>query len=246
MQRLLLATTAAVALAAPAMAADMPVKARPAPVEVVYNWTGFYIGGQVGVQWTRDEFSDPDRLGGPVGPNAFDFPGLIAGAHAGFNYQTGNFVLGIEGDIEWADASGSGTGTLAGGAPFVTGTAKLKSQASIRGRLGFAMNRTLAYVTGGAAFGRFDLGYIFPIGSVLLDPLNTTRTGWTVGAGLEHAFVGNWSGRIEYRFTDFGSVDGSIVNCCAPPPSAQHHELQAHAFRAGLTYRFGAPVVARY
>lgn len=223
-----------------ASAADMAVKARPmvAPL-VAYNWSGFYVGGEIGYQWNRDKFGDPGRIGGPVGPNTFTWNAFTGGLLAGYNYQMNALVLGVEGDLEWAGRrTGSGTGTLAGNVPFVTGHAALRWQASIRGRLGYAMDTNLFYVTGGVAFGHFDLGFDFPIGAAPTDNFSKTLTGWTVGAGIEHAFTQNWIGRLEYRYTDFGSADGSIIICCAPPPDSQHHELTANTVRAAVSYKF--------
>jgi len=235
-QYALLAAVAAIGFASIASAADMPIKA-PMMAPAVFNWTGFYVGAQVGYQWNRDEFGDPNRIGGPVGPNTFSADGLIGGLHAGYNYQINSAVIGVEGDYEWSGGSGEGVGTLAG-APFVTGHAALKWQGSIRARLGYAADTTLFYLTGGAAFGRFDLGYAFPVGAPVVDSFSKTMTGWTVGGGVEHAFSPNWTARIEYRYTDFGSADSSIVNCCAGPPSGQHHELTANAIRAAVSYKF--------
>ena len=233
-------------LSAPVFAADMPVKApayvAPAPL---FNWTGLYAGGQIGYQWNRDTFGDPNRIGSPVGPNSFNDNGLIGGIHGGYNYQFNAFVVGIEGDYEWASGSGQGTGTLAG-LPFVTGHAALRWQGSLRGRLGYAIDRTLFYVTGGGAWGHYNLGYTFPLGAPVIDPLSKTLSGWTIGGGIEYAFAPNWTTRVEYRYTDYGSATGSIVNCCAGPPSSQHHELKANAVRVGLTYKFGGDPWVKY
>jgi outer membrane immunogenic protein len=63
-------------------------------------------------------------------------------------------------------------------------------------------------------------------------------TGFTVGGGIEHAIDRHWTARIEYRFTDFGDANGSIVHCCAPPPNHQHHELDANSVRGAVSYKF--------
>ena len=208
---------------------DGPCCERP------FSWTGFYVGGQIGYQWTQDDFSDPVRVPPVVG--SIDLDGFIGGVHAGYNAQFGAVVVGIEGDIEWSNASASGTGFIPTG-PFVTGHADLNRQASLRGRLGFASGRTLFYATAGVAWGNFDFGYTFPIVGGVTDSFSDTLTGWTVGGGVEHAFAGNWTARIEYRFTDFGNATGSIANCCAPAPNHQRHDLDAHAVRAAISYKF--------
>ena len=235
MKKLLVAGIAAAAFCgAPALAADLPVKA-PAykAVAPMFNWTGFYVGAQAGYQWHHVGFGDPI----PIIPNlgTYNANGFIGGVHAGYNYQVGNVVAGIEGDIEWADASGRGIGT---GTDTVIGTGELKWQGSARGRLGLVFDRTLLYVTAGAAWGRFNFGFGFPVIAPVFDNFSTTLTGWTGGGGIEHAFAKNWRARIEYRYTDYGTAKGSIVNCCAGPPNHQAHDVIAHAVRGGISYAF--------
>jgi outer membrane immunogenic protein len=237
----LLAIAAGLGAMSAALAADMPVKGSvyKAPAAVVAeSWTGLYVGAQAGYQWNRDRFQDP-AFGPPVISGTVRADGFVGGVHAGGNYQTGPVVLGVEGDIEWANASGDALGTDGTALPTnVIGHAKLKWQASVRGRIGYAFDRTLAYATGGVAFGRFDFGYTFPVVGGITDSFSKTLTGWTAGGGIEHAFMTRWSARLEYRYTDFGKASGTIINCCAAPPNAQDHDLTAHAVRAGLSYRF--------
>src|SRR5262245_4141112 len=140
-------TTAAIlaftAAAQTAFAADLrrpppeyPVKA---PVVRIFDWTGFYVGVNGGYGWgtSRYEF--------PAATNRFDVSGGIAGGTVGYNYQVGQTVLGIEGDFDWQDVNGS--------APCVAGVCQTKSNwlATVRGRLGYAADRFMPYVTGGAA-----------------------------------------------------------------------------------------------
>ena len=119
-------------------------------------------------------------------------------------------------------------------------------QGSICGRLGVAFDRALLYATGGAEFAGFDTTYT---GIGTFDQGSHTRTGWTVGGGIEYAVTGNWSIRAEYRYVDFGRFTdatpftfgfGSFVN----------HHLTENAVRAGFSYKFdsfgGAPVAAQY
>jgi outer membrane immunogenic protein len=146
-------------------------------------------------------------------------------------------VVGIEGDLEGVSASGSGTGFIAG-VPIVTGHADFDWQASLRGRVGVASGRTLFYATAGAAWAGVNFGYTFPIVGGVTDSFSKTMTGFTVGGGIEHAIDRHWTARIEYRFTDFGDANGSIINCCAPPPNHQHHELDANAIRGAVSYKF--------
>jgi outer membrane immunogenic protein len=226
-----------VCLAAPVMAADMPVKApRPAPVVVAYNWTGCYIGvhGGGGRQRAAASFSftgaDPFADDGRTDGN-----GALVGGHVGCNFQTGQWVLGIEGDGEWTTFKGqnnSENGDLM--------ELRQRAMGSVRGRLGVAFDRWLVYGTGGFA--------ISGARSSVLDPgeqenISRTITGWTAGGGLEYGFTPNFSGRVEGRYTGFGTEDfRHPINCY----TERYSNVNIWTVRAGLTYRFGGPVVARY
>lgn len=199
-----------------ASAADMAVKARPLPVPV-YSWTGCYVGlsaGAKGVQASDTVFIPA------VGPFAASSAPLgtldditwIAGGQVGCNFQSGNWVFGIEGDAHaqrWSTSS-----ILAGAvlpALFVAGDAfELRSdwQASARARVGYAMDRTLFYVTGGAAFTEVRaytnwLPFGILPGTIIAD--TRTLTGWTIGAGVEHAVTNNFTLGIEGRYSDYGT-----------------------------------------
>lgn len=197
------------------------------------NWTGYYIGGQVGYQWSRDKFDDP-AFGAPPLRGEIDFDGFVGGIHVGVNKQTGSLVMGIEADVEYADGSGSGTG-FTGGVPFVTGHADISWQGSVRLRAGRVFGNTLVYATGGLAFADHKFGYTF--GGVT-DQFSETMIGWTVGTGAEMMLPGRWTMRGEYRYTDYGKASGSIINCCAPPPNSQDHDVTSHTLRVGISKLF--------
>ena len=198
-----------------ASAADMAVKARPLPPPV-YSWTGCYIGlsaGGKGVR-TRDTVNIPAAP--PIAASSIFLGELedvtwIAGGQAGCNYQSGNWVFGIEGDAhaqKWVTSS-----ILAGALPpvFAAGDIfELRSdwQASARARVGYAMDRTLFYVTGGAAFTQVraysNWVPVGPLpGTIAYD--SRTLTGWTIGAGVEHAVTNNFTLGIEGRYSDYGT-----------------------------------------
>ncbi len=133
----------------------------------------------------------------------FDLRGFVAGLHAGRNWQRGSMVYGVEGDIDYAGIKGGADFAYDGG---VSGHLSLRSdlQASLRLRLGYAVDRTLFYGTGGIALGQAKLEA--SSGGVSVSDSNT-HIGWTLGAGVERAFSPKWIGRIEARYTDFGSKD---------------------------------------
>lgn len=197
----------------------------------LFSWTGFYVGGQTGAQWSQHDFADPVyQISGNSSSSGF-----IGGGHVGFNWQYGRIVTGLEADFEWTDASGSGLAYWAGrGAALGEyGTFDTKWQASLRARLGVVTNSTLFYVTGGAAWSRNEFTYF---GNT--DNITRTVPGWTIGGGIEHMLAYNWIAKFEYRYSDFEQTRGSIINCCAGPPNFQVHSLETHAIRSGFSYKF--------
>lgn len=196
-----LVSTSLILIGGSALAADMPAPVQPAaPIPYVppFSWTGFYIGGELG--WIR---TDPEYttgavlLGTPfVVSAATGKDGLSYGVLAGYNYQMGNVVLGIEGDFQgWTVGKVRYTS--------ITGdflTAHSKWGGTVRGRLGYAADRFLLYVSGGAAFLSNETSIPFTGISVGGDD---TRVGWTVGAGLDYAFTNNWFTGLEYRYSQY-------------------------------------------
>jgi outer membrane immunogenic protein len=243
-----LAATAAVAMCSSANAADLgakPVYKAP-PVAVMYNWSGFYVGGHVGGGW---EQADATLMVQPVAafPPGTVFKtrssGVLAGGQMGVNWQTANWVFGLEGDFSWTNADGSNTNA----SPLIpglslTGTVNYSWFATATGRVGYAWNNWLGYVKGGAAFTDIDLGGRVTVGGVLANTVNAlsdTRTGWTVGVGIENGFAGNWSWKLEYNYMDFGTQS---YNLTATPPAGittVNHDLTVQAVKFGVNYRFG-------
>ena len=207
-----------------AMAADLPSrKVAPAPYAVqapIFTWTGLYAGLQAGYAWDRVSV---DNTFAAV-PLNISRDGFVGGAHVGYLYQTGPAVFGLEGDVEGTTIKNSGL------------------RASLRGRLGFAMDRTLFYVTGGGALANQNYTMFSPFTGFNTNT-SATKLGWTVGAGVEYAFAPNWSARVEYRYSDFGKV---AVNDFVAPANVSRRE---NAVRVGVSYHFGGyagPVVAKY
>jgi outer membrane immunogenic protein len=246
MRRLLLSATALAAVAGSALAADLPYR-QPPPAYVpppLFSWTGFYLGGQIGYAWGRDSLSVTNPVLGTFITSSYGPDGVIGGAHVGYNLQLNTLVAGVEGDVEGTDYS---TSAAIGGVTFGT---KIPVQGSVRLRLGLALDRALLYVTGGAAFAGFDNTYQTIFG---FDTISKTRTGWTVGGGIEYAVTDNWTIRAEYRYADYGKFSDYPVNSfpfpLLPGTFVQNAETQ-HSVRAGFSYKFGglsaAPVVATY
>jgi len=188
----------------------MPTKA-PVYVEPGYNWTGFYAGINGGYGFGRSDFSSPFASG------SFDTSGGLVGGTLGYNYQMGQAVFGIEGDI---DASWIKGDTACGG---LSCEVKNNWLGTVRGRLGYAAGRFMPYVTGGGAFGDIKTS-VSGIGSA-----TETKAGWTVGGGVEAALSGPWSAKLEYLYVDLGR-GGTIAGADA--------KFQTNIVRAGLNYRF--------
>ena len=182
--RWLLSTTALSFLPIAAVAADLPRRgAAPAPPTIVYDWTGFYTGVQIGGQQLRAK----DEILSLVKSSAF------GGIHAGYNKQMGSLVIGVEGDIEYVASAKAISQVGENGTDWQSGL----FQGSARGRFGFAFDNAFLYATGGLAI-------ISPIKSS-----SQALAGWTLGGGLEYALSKEWSARAEYRYTDFGKLNNA-------------------------------------
>ncbi len=215
-----------------AFAADAVVY-EPAPVEVqFFSWTGGYVGLHAGYAWGRenDDLSEfiitvTDNIA-----DRFDVDGFIGGAHAGYNWQSGNFVYGVEGDIDYAD--------ITGGDDFdyfrqQNGHLGFESdwQGSLRLRAGYAMDTWLLYATGGVSFGHAEVTASDAMVSFSDD---NTHVGWNIGAGVEKAFTPNWVGRLEVRYTDFGK-EGYDLGDFGDDVDVDWNQT---AVTAGISYKF--------
>jgi outer membrane immunogenic protein len=154
----LIATSAGFAAAAAmpgAQAADMPVKA-PRYIEQPPSWAGWYIGGNVGGIWQQNSastscnFSCYENVGLARDPNTFSKSGFIGGGQIGYNWQHGNFVFGIEGDISGVSNKNTGERQKATGYQY---SSRISWLSTVRGRFGLAVGDTMAYMTAGVAFG---------------------------------------------------------------------------------------------
>jgi outer membrane immunogenic protein len=257
MKKLLLAGVAAAGLtmAGAASAADLPVRTMAPPPMIaavpVFTWTGFYVGAQVGYGWADngDDFVPEAFVVGPANTlvpftGAFsrgDSDGFLAGVHAGYNFQFGQFVVGLEGDVEGVFADDDDDDPFRGvvlldrnGQPIVYrfGAHGLDWAGSIRARAGFAFDRMLIYATGGWAFGGVSGGFGNRF-DFFDDNGDDTIDGWTLGAGVEWAITNNLTTRLEYRFTSFDR-DHDVFNNV----NIGDDSFDFHTIRAGLSFKF--------
>jgi outer membrane immunogenic protein len=244
-------------VAAPAMAADLPSR-KEAPVYVapapVFSWTGFYVGAEFGGQFGQNAGSLVNNYTGNtyLTTGSYSTSGVVGGGLVGYNYQINQFVLGVEGDLTGSSNQGRHTNAL--------GTASVETQygfgGGIRGRLGYAIDRTLIYATGGWAFENvkqtYNTDYNFATGGVLANwannNQNNSRSGYTVGGGVEYAFNYNWSARLEYRYSDYGRYVSLYNNALWNAPLSVQQHPSDNIIEGALIYHFNAPapVVAKY
>jgi outer membrane immunogenic protein len=210
MKKILLSSVALLGLATGAMAADLPSRRAPAPIIAavpVFTWTGFYVGVNAGYGWNSN---DSITVGG-VRFDLDDEGGFVGGAQAGYNYQIGSFVVGLEGDIQYADFGGDDRFDFDGDGIADDDFNNSDWFGTVRARAGVAFDRALIYATGGFAFA-------------------DDATGWTVGGGLEYAFTNNLSAKIEGLYVNLDQDDNFL---------GIDNDAEFGVVRAGLNFRFG-------
>jgi outer membrane immunogenic protein len=253
-----------------ALAAEMRVPPPPPPPVPVYTWTGCYLGASAGKSWGRSTHSTvansvltgplgvPAPLAAPAGSDIagdLNLSGFIGGFQGGCNYQVGAWVWGVEVDGSATNKEGQNFETGLANFPGLATRANWISQTqerwlvTARGKLGLTGwgwfgDKTLLYVTGGGAWAKIDTSE-FLIGTNSSSPANghqesNTRSGWTVGAGIERALGYGWSIKSEYlyvKFDDYTTFTSPPfgVNNIAP----RNVKLYDNIFRAGMNYKFG-------
>lgn len=265
----------AMLIGTPALAADMAVKAPP--VSPALSWTGFYVGGDVGFASATGTETITDPSPGGIGfPPGFGVEtlsnqnrdGAIGGGLIGFNYQFApTWVIGLEGDWSWTNLQRGGSiaglsnGVFAVPTSFAFANLTDKNISSIRGRFGYAAGDWMMYLTGGAAFAKFDYSGDFgctlglPCTIPVHAPISFSKdvSGAVVGAGVEHKFADtSWSLGVEYLYYHFGSGanrNALVVNAAGNPEGFNTCGCVTYSFgsenissiRARLTYQFGWP-----
>ena len=212
----LLALTGAAAAADLARPQPVPYYPNAAVVPPPFSWTGFYVGINGGGGFGSSNW---DSTG------SRNISGGLVGGTVGYNYQFGQWVTGLEGDVDWADINGSTNNACPPGCK--TSDTWL---ATARGRFGYAADRFLPFVTAGAAFGDIRASAPGLISS------SATKTGWTVGAGLEAALTNNWTAKVEYLYVDLGSFNCGLA--CSGVLTTDKVSFNANLLRAGVNYKF--------
>ena len=267
--KLVIAVLAGLFATTSAMAADLPARTytkAPVMVDPGYNWSGFYIGGNIGYSWGRS--NDTTTFTNGAGATLFattgssNLDGVVGGGQVGYNWQTQNWVWGLEADIQGTGERGSRDAScpaalclppaalaLTGVVP-VTLTQQIDWFGTVRARGGILVTpKVLLYATGGLAYGNVNTSETIVGVGYSADDL---RVGYTVGAGIEGAIGGNWTARLEYLYVDLGRTSGSFATPLAALgggtiTSNFSSRITDNVLRVGVNYRFNnGPVVARY
>ncbi|TPI66873.1 porin family protein [Mesorhizobium sp. B3-1-3] len=191
-----------------------------ASMEVPYSWTGLYVGANAGGAFGK---VDGDFIGIPGSADIGNFTG---GALVGANYQYGQWVLGIEGDINYLGFKKEFSPGVGGGG--LGAEASVDAFGTIRGRVGYAFDRWLPYVTAGVAMGDVKIDeHVFGVARTKF------QTGYAVGGGVEYAFSNNWTARAEYLYVDLGKKDFGF-----DPIDPYNVKMNFSVVRAALAYKF--------
>jgi outer membrane immunogenic protein len=218
-----------------ALAADLP---RPAPAykapvaAPMFNWSGFYIGLHAGYAWGDSDWTNTVIPGGAA-DDSLSPEGHFVGAQIGYNWQVApQWVWGIEADISHASVHDRKNGPGIAFPAFDFGD-EIDMLGTVRLRAGYAVDRTLWYVTGGWAWADGDRDLHV---TTVTDRSGLDHSGWTIGAGVEHAITHNWTLKAEYLYMDLG--DKTFVSPTLVAGAPWNVELQLHSVRFGVNYKF--------
>ena len=258
MTKFLLATVGLVALgiAAPASAADLAVKAPPAPAVALYDWSGFYIGANGGGAWSHKCW-DVTNFRVPVAPfreGCHDATGGVVGGQIGYRWQSAGWVFGLEAQGDWADLKGSNVSVFI---PAWTNNSKIEAFGLFTGQVGYAWNNVLWYVKGGAAVTDDKYRGTVTATGALFDSASETRWGGVVGTGLEFGFAPNWSVAVEYdhlfmgnhshSFTSTGVLGAAVVPVGGVfRTDSIRQDVDLITARINYRFNWGGPVVGKY
>jgi outer membrane immunogenic protein len=247
MKKFLLGTFGVVVMAAPALAADLPVKAPP-PVYVapLYNWSGFYIGGNGGWGASDNCWDVFTVVGATLINGCHDRSGGIVGGQIGYRWQQPNnhFVIGLEAQGDWANINNSRVSVLD---PTLTLGSKLNGLGLFTGQLGFSWDTWLLYMKGGAAVTSNNFFVNSAITGIGLASASSTRWGGTLGVGFEYGFAPNWSVGLEYDHLFMGGSDNTFAVVDPLFASARiRQDVDMATVRVNYRFDWAAPLLAKY
>ena len=238
-----------------ASAADLamrPYTKAPIFAEPLYNWSGFYVGGHVGGAWTTQEWTNTANTTA-FGDLSFGQgfrqrgSGVFGGGQMGYNWQASNYVFGLEGTISGLNTKGNVLNSVFGSGLDDQFSWRADWMATVTGRIGYAVTNNLFYVKGGYAGVNNKLSVVDVVGVATgSGAQNQWHNGWTVGAGWEYGITQNWIVGLEYDYAGFEKMSYQLAGVAAGTYTfdARPRDIQSAVVR--LSYKFGAPVVARY
>ena len=254
MKKVVIAAALALGIAAPAFAADMPMKAAPmAPPLPIFSWTGFYIGGNIGGAWSNDRWNDTLFV---TNFNNGNNGAFIGGGQIGGNYQIGQFVIGAEWDFDWAANHNNSAGVfIPGTGNTFAVTANNRWISTVAARFGWAVNNWMFYgKAGGGWVGSNNLtvtnlttGVSLTCGN-FLNSCGNNNGGWLLGAGFEYAFTNHWTVKAEYDYLGLGNRT-FVVPAGAPflaGDTFTSNNRNVQMVKIGVNYLFGGPAATRY
>ncbi|WFU68469.1 outer membrane beta-barrel protein [Bradyrhizobium sp. CB2312] len=251
MKTLVLASVSLLALGvlAPAGAADLPLYKAPAAPVLAFDWTGAYVGinGGGGLAHSCWGISNAGRVAvdPPIGEGCHNASGGTVGGQIGYRWQKGHWVLGVEGQGNWADFKGSNVSVVL--APLTNQT-KINSFGLFTGQLGYAVNSLLFYGKAGAAVAHDQYDTFVPgAGAPAFNSVNQTRWGYSAGFGIEYGFAENWTVGGEYNHIFLGHHGAAFATLVGG--LAAHTDLIGQDIDIGLirvNYRWGGPLIAKY
>jgi len=251
MKKFLLGTVALIAFAAPAAAADLaarPYKAPPAPIAVIYDWSGFYIGANGGWGQSRNCWDFVDPVFGTFAEGCHERSGGVVGGQIGYRWQASQWVFGLEAQGDWADLSHTRDSLLFPGV-FSTRT-QTDGIGLFTGQIGYAWNAALLYVRGGAAVTSNRFSILDTPTGIELASASSTRWGGVVGVGFEYGFAPNWSFGVNYDHLFMGDANNSFTSPVFVAGVLNNRVSQdVDMLTLRINYRFGgygAPIAARY
>jgi outer membrane immunogenic protein len=229
-----------------ANAADLAPRYKappPLPPPPLYNWTGLYVGVNIGYGWGEARYEAVRTTTGSLSRTE-KTDGVIGGVQWGYNFQYGRWLVGIESDIQLSGQDGGETfpGVVAG--ITVTTDQKLEWFGTSRSRLGYLVTpNLLLYGTAGLAYGKIKENVTITAAGIggRTDTFKDVKAGWTAGAGIESAFGNGWSAKLEYLYIDLGETQHSFGTVATGPIASETRRFTDNILRAGLNYRLGGP-----
>jgi outer membrane immunogenic protein len=243
MKRILLTTVSlgVLGLLSPALGADLPYAKAPVVATPVYDWSGYYVGVFGGGGLGNHNYNNANGFAGSANFTVnHASTGAIGGGEVGYNWQTGNYLFGVEADGFWSGIKGNDASQQLG----VIDQSNLRWGGTLRARGGVTVDRLLLFFTGGWAFG--DILHTSTAAGFPVDQFTNHQSGLTAGGGIAYAITNNIIGKIEYRYYDLGRYNRT-GNPLTPNGQLPYTVDNTYSVvTLGIDFKFGGPVVAKY